>query len=72
MKKIIADGWHTVEGYEVYVENGKILRGILGKGNAQRTAYPYKVSKYGGMDIDTGISVDAFRAGVKRGTKELR
>lgn len=67
MKKIL-DGWHIILGYKVYVKHGCIMRGILGEGNAQKTAYPYRVSKYGGWDNCSGLSVDAFRAGVKRET----
>lgn len=39
----VKDGWHTVKGYEVYVEDGKIIRGVKEDFNGQRvTAYPYK------------------------------
>lgn len=67
MKKI-KDGWHMICGYRVYVEDGRILRGIIGEGNSQRPSYPYRVSKYGGWDICSGITIDAFRAGERRGT----
>ena len=70
MKKI-SDGWHKVSGYDVYIEDGKILRGIkLDHNGSQVTAYPYV--KYngpgGGWTSCSGITVEAFRSRVKRGT----
>lgn len=67
MKRIL-DGWHIISGYRVYVEDGRVLRGILGNGNSQRTAYPYRACRTGGWDNVSGLSVDAFRAGVRRGS----
>lgn len=64
MKKMVKDGWHKVYGYPVYVEDGRVKRAVA-KGVA---AYPYRVSKYGGWDIDTYLSLDALRAGISRGT----
>lgn len=71
MKRVVKDGWHTIMGYSVYVEDGRVLRGILGEGNAQRTAFPFRKSKSGGWDNDAGLSVDAFKAGMKRGSIEM-
>lgn len=68
MKKMISDGWHMAAGYKVYVEDGKILRGILGDGCNQRTAYPYRESKYGGYTECIGITVAAFCSAARRGT----
>lgn len=70
MNCMIKDGWHTIQGYKVYVEDGKVLRGILGEGNSQRTAYPFRRSK-NGWDNDSGLTVNAFRSGVKRGTVNM-
>lgn len=71
MKKVIKDGWHVICGYEVYVENGIVIRGIREDYNGSRvSAYPYRACRSGGWDHDT-MSVDAFRAGVKRGTISL-
>ena len=39
------DGWHNILGYNVYIENNKVLRGTLGEGSTYRTAYPYKWDK---------------------------
>lgn len=75
--KMISDGWHTICGYEVFVEDGCIIRGVVGSGNAQKTAYPYRQCwSFNGLgerhpdgwDNCSGLSVDAFRAGVRRGT----
>ena len=65
------DGWHSVYGWEVYVVDGKVMRGVSDDGNM--TVWPYRLNhKYGGWDICIGISVSAFRAGVKRATIIMR
>lgn len=59
----IKDGWHNICGADVYVENGRVLRGL--KNGGTEPAYPYKRAekKYGGgWDIGTP-SVSAFRGG---------
>jgi len=66
MAKTIRDGWHEIAGYRVYVESGRIKHGITQDG--QRTTWPYRKSKDGGWDNEAGLTVDAFRAGVNRGT----
>ena len=65
MKRKINDGWHIVSGYEVYVEDGKVLRGL--SSDKQRTVYPFRAVR-DGWDNDSGLTVAAFRAGVRRGT----
>ena len=61
------DGWHTILGYDVYVENNKVMRGTLGEGSTYRTAYPYKWDKTHRCWIKSaGICVNSFRNGVKR------
>ena len=78
----INDGWHEICGYSVYVEKGHIVRGVSG-GKNPTTIYPYRthwewVDAVGGKrreargwDMCAPISVDAFRAGVRRGTVEM-
>ena len=75
----IYDGWHTICGHNVYVEAGCVVRGVTGIHN-QITTYPYRVHYEwhddvggkkrvtNGWDKCAGITVDAFRAGVRRGT----
>lgn len=61
------DGWHIILGYDVYIENNKVLRGTLGEGITYRPAYPYKWDKRNRCWIkNTGISINSFRNGVKR------
>lgn len=69
----ILNGWHKIEGYNVFTEGGMITRGTLGSGSSYRSAWPYR------FDVRdmcwhkcSPISVSAFRAGVKRGTIELK
>ena len=68
MKKIVKDGWHTVYGYDVYVEGGQVKRGIV-KGS---TAYPCRKSIYGGWSVDTHMTLDALRAGLSRETITIK
>ena len=64
------NGWHTISGYEVYIENDRVVRGL--NEDEMRTIYPYRVSRKYGCVNDAGLTVNAFRAGVKRGTVEMR
>lgn len=54
------NGWTTISGYDVFVEDGKVMRGY--------GCNVYRACKDGGWDLDNGITVAAFRAGVARGT----
>lgn len=65
------DGWHKIAGYEVYMEDGYIVRGMTGNGAKQRTTYVYRASRNEGWDLEERIKPDAFRAGVKRGTVKM-
>ena len=61
MKKI-SDGWHTVRGYRLYVEDGCILWGVKRDINGSLvTAWPYKPAPGGGYDLCTGVKVSTFR-----------
>ena len=64
------DGWHLIYGYRIYVENNRVMRGILGTGYRQCSAYPYRRSG-SGWNQCCGVTVSAFRAGVARGTIRL-
>ena len=59
-------GWHTVKGYEVYVEDDKVMRGI-GK---EVTVYPYSYLKeYNSYTNASGeLTLSAFRSRLNRGT----
>lgn len=62
------DGWHTILGWEVYVENGNIFRGI----DKEKTYYPYRWNKkYNCWVNDAPLSVGVFRAGMNRGTIKM-
>lgn len=67
------NGWHTIAGYKVLVENGKIRRGILNPGWNERPGYIYREDRKNGCwTSEDAISADAFRAGVRRGTIDLK
>ena len=56
------DGWHTIRGYYVLVENGRIIRGMKKDRNKSLVpAYPYRKAQGGGYDLCSGISVNTFR-----------
>lgn len=63
----IKDGWHVIKGYRVYVKDGRVLRGVSSQDWRQRTTWPYQ-AKYNCWTNVVGISVEAFRSGVRRGT----
>lgn len=68
--KNIRDGWHKVYGYDVYVLEGKVIRGTKRAGTLP--AYPYRHINGGKAWIsDREMSLAAFAAGVKRGTVRL-
>lgn len=70
--KVISDGWHVVSGYDVFVESGMILRGILYDScGSSSSAYVYRRCRDGSWTRCSGLSVAAFRSGVRRGTIEL-
>lgn len=67
--------WCTIAGYRVFVVDGKVL---FGEGKQLNTYYDlwiYRVDKKNGtlkaIDLQ-GISVAAFRKGVKEGSVKLR
>lgn len=42
----VKDGWHNVYGEDVYVENGKVVRGVTKDASgSEKTCHPYKYSK---------------------------
>lgn len=63
------DGWHSISGYDVFIENGKVMRGTLGSGTNYRPVYPYKhfLGDRGWYNVSGQIIANAFRYGVKRG-----
>lgn len=67
------DGWHTLKGYKVYVENDRVLRGVLGEADNQVTAFPYRQDKKHKnlWDKAVGITCSAFVSGVRRGTVRM-
>lgn len=67
MRKI-TDGWHNLCGCKVYVEDGRVLRGLSDDG--QKPLYIYRHKK-DGWTSDGGITVDAFCSGIRRGTVDL-
>lgn len=38
----VKDGWHVLNGWEVWVENGRVVRGIVYNANGRCAGYPYK------------------------------
>ena len=69
---MLSEGWHNLSGYCVYVRDGRIVRGMLGRGRDQRPAWLYRYnSRLGIWSSCVSMSVNAFRAGVRRGTVKI-
>lgn len=72
MARSIRDGWHTICGCEIYVEDGFITRGVSADQNGNRvSARVFRSCKSGGWDKEDKITPAAFRAGFNRGTIRL-
>ncbi len=65
-EKEYKDGWHKICGYNVYIENDKVLRGT--KSNGTLPAYVYRRVNERTWSHEENITVNAFRAGIRRGT----
>ena len=69
--KQYTNGWHKIAGYNVYIEDNRIVRGVTS--DWQLPLCPYTASKYGGWDnASRDLTPDAFRARVRRGTAIMR
>nr|DAH10228.1 MAG TPA: hypothetical protein [Caudoviricetes sp.] len=69
------DGWHEVYGENVYVENGKVIRGVKKDENGSKiTSYPYEYSKDHDcwVNISGKVTLSAYRSGHKKGTKCMK
>ena len=66
---MMQDGWHDLKGYRVYVENDRVLSGLIEETGKQVTAFPYRQDKKHKnlWDKAVGITCSAFVSGVKRG-----
>ena len=65
------DGWHTIAGYKVYVEDGKIKRGITDDG--EKPIYVYRWNKkLECWTAEGDITQAAFQAGVRRETITMK
>lgn len=71
------NGWHHISGHDVYVENCKVLYGTkVDRNGGMIKAYPYRVNwKYSfgkryadGWIACSGVSMNAFKSGMCRGT----
>ena len=70
--KQVKDGWHTVAGHNVYVENGKIIRGVEGEDLTRVPVYPYRWMPSANAWSKESMTPDAFRAGIKRETVMMK
>ena len=69
------DGWHIVYGQNVYVENGKVVLGTTkDENNSEVTCYPYEYNKEHDcwVNISREVTLTAYRAGYKKGTKCMK
>lgn len=71
---LLKDGWHKVYGEDVYVENGKVERGIKkDMNNSEVPCWPYEYDKKlgGWVNITGEVTLSTYRAGLKKGTKRM-
>lgn len=69
MSRQTTDGWHTVYGMDVFVEDGRIVRGvIIGRDGSRVTAYPYRYDREAGNWVNQAgrVTLNAFRKGYPR------
>lgn len=69
-KMKIRDGWHIVNGWNVYVKGGYAVRGL--SQNGQRPLYLYTPARGGGLDSVDGVPFGALRGRMNRGTIILK
>lgn len=69
-KTKIQDGWHIVNGWNVYVKDGYAVRGV--SRNGQLPLYLYTPAHGGGMDRVEGVPFGAMRGRMNRGTIVLQ
>ena len=73
MEEEMKNGWHVIQGSKVHVEDGRIDRAIKGSGLKETSASIYRWSrKMQCWTQDIPLTVAAFRAGVRRGTVEVK
>ena len=61
------NGWKIVSGYEVFVKNGKIMRGVIENHNGSEiTAYPYRLMP------DGSWSREIWHGSTRMEMKEMR
>lgn len=61
------DGWREFGEYDIYLEDGMIIRGKMKQGLGEVTVYPYKACKTGGWDNASGVKFETFKRGFKDG-----
>ena len=71
--RALKDGWHTVCGEEVYIENGEVVRGVWIKCDGQnRPLYVYRWEERLRCWIYNGrTKYETFRSGLRRGNMRL-
>lgn len=67
MARKVRDGWHEYYGREVYVENNRVLRGLRNN----KTVHPFRYNGNKTWINISGVSVDGFISGIRRGTVDL-
>lgn len=68
------NGWHRLQGYDVAVEDGKVVRATMQDSNGGRIpAAAYRWSNRNNCWVNAmPISAAAFSAGLRRGTISVK
>ena len=69
---MIKDGWHTICGNRILVQDGFIRYGVEGEGFAFRMSYACRYLKHIGWVRTVNLTPAAFRSGIKRGTIKMK
>lgn len=68
------DGWHVISGERIYVEGGCVVRGMTKDHNGSLVpAHAYRLNRQYNCWVReySGLTVAAFRAGIRRGTIQM-
>ena len=69
MSKNVRDGWHVINGIDVFVEDGIVKRGVVN----DTTVYPYRWdASLNCWSSCSGLTIAALRAGMNRGTITMK
>lgn len=69
MPRVYKDGWHTMCGYDVYIEDGLVVRATCGEGVRYHVVYPYQYMQgwHCWTNVSRMVRAETFRRGLYSG-----